>query len=114
MTAISELKKQKDQNTKDKDKKESVVMSGQFHTLVMFSSRDRDNDKHGGENCAIYFTGGWWYNACTRAHLTGLHTDFRTTIDTYKQIRWHDGGDRGESYDSRKEATIMLVPKGEY
>ena len=99
--------------TQYKSETVTLSLSEQVHTFVMFPPRDRDNDNH-GDNCAVWFTGGWWYNQCTRAHLTGMHTSFRTTIDTFKQIRWHDGGDRGDSHDSWKEATIMLVPKGEF
>ena len=37
--------------------------------------RDKDQDKlMGGSNCAKLRTGGWWYEWCGDAHLTGQHT----------------------------------------
>ena len=54
-------------------------------------------------------TGGWWYFGCTRVHLTGLHTEERTTVD-HKEIYYYDGGERtgGSGFDSWKEATVTI------
>ncbi|KAM8727450.1 angiopoietin-related protein 3-like [Acanthopagrus schlegelii] len=43
------------------------------HTGMMFSTKDRDNDKHPGSNCAHNYTGGWWFNACGDANLNGRY-----------------------------------------
>lgn len=37
---------------------------------MQFSTFDVDNDKR-YSNCAADFLGGWWFNACHTAYLTG-------------------------------------------
>merc|ERR1712126_272106 len=80
---------------------------------MKFSTKDLDQDNRGDRHCAMWNTGGWWYNKCGSAHLTGLHTANRTTIDAWRQIFYRHGGNRdGEanSFDSWKEAEMTLVP----
>ena len=38
---------------------------------MMFSTWDKENDKDPTKNCAIALRSGWWYNACSNAHLNG-------------------------------------------
>ena len=38
---------------------------------MQFSTIDRDNDKSNGKDCASLANGGWWFNACQEACLTG-------------------------------------------
>jgi len=74
---------------------------------MKFSTKDRDQDRSPG-NCAQMYTGGWWYNHCTSAHLTGMHTETRSQIGS-KQIFYYYGGERGTGYDSWAEAEMLLL-----
>jgi len=75
-----------------------------------FSTRDRDQYRWSDYHCAKRLTGGWWYAWCTNVHITGQHTDRRTTISGDKQIYYYHGGERGDTKDSWAEAEMVLVP----
>lgn len=38
---------------------------------MSFSTFDQDNDLFTALNCAAWFGGGWWFNACHLAFLNG-------------------------------------------
>jgi len=42
-----------------------------YHDGLMFSTYDRDNDRHSTYNCAALYGGGFWYNNC--AHGCGFY-----------------------------------------
>ncbi|XP_050319695.1 ryncolin-2-like isoform X6 [Bactrocera neohumeralis] len=42
------------------------------HRGSKFSTKDSDNDKSIG-NCAVIFTGAWWYRKCQHSHLNGVY-----------------------------------------
>ena len=56
-----------------------------YHNLMKFSTKDNDNDLDGGNhNCAISYTGAWWYASCHLSNLNGKYGD-----DIYgKGINW--------------------------
>ncbi|KAH8345552.1 hypothetical protein KR084_008962, partial [Drosophila pseudotakahashii] len=35
-----------------------------IHVGMMFSTKDRKNDLDSSRNCAVAFTGAWWYYKC--------------------------------------------------
>ena len=44
-----------------------------IHNGRKFSTRDNDNDSYPSLNCAQYYNGAWWFNACFHSHLNGLY-----------------------------------------
>ena len=43
------------------------------HNNQPFTTKDRDNDGSTTINCAVYFTGAWWYNSCYHSNLNGKY-----------------------------------------
>ena len=44
-----------------------------YHNNNAFSTYDKDNDAHGGHNCALVYTAGWWYKSCHNSNLNGAY-----------------------------------------
>ena len=44
-----------------------------YHNNMAFSTKDRDNDRWSGTNCAVRFTGAWWYDDCSYSNLIGKY-----------------------------------------
>ena len=61
-----------------------------FHNSMAFSTKDRDNDWNRGgyssNNCAVEFTGAWWYNDCYNSHLNGQYLGNKTDV---QGVRWN-------------------------
>ena len=60
------------------------------HDGSKFSTKDNDNDSHGG-NCATNFRGAWWYYYCYRTNLNGLYDDSGN-----QGIVWYPWNNRAE------------------
>ena len=56
-----------------------------YHNNMAFSTKDRDNDRHGG-NCAVICTGAWWYNSCVHSNMNGQYLGKKSDN---RAIRWH-------------------------
>ena len=53
-----------------------------YHNLQKFSTKDNDNDQNSG-NCAVTYSGAWWYNNCHYSNLNGLYTG-----QSLKVVHW--------------------------
>ena len=54
-----------------------------------FSTKDRDNDGAGHFDCAVYYTGAWWYKDCLYSNLNGKYLGKMSKND-YGGVVWHD------------------------
>ncbi|XP_067399369.1 ryncolin-1-like isoform X2 [Emydura macquarii macquarii] len=63
------------------------------HNGLVFSTRDKDHDTHGG-SCALLHKGGWWYSQCHSSNLNGLylkgeHTSYANGINWFAGKGYH-------------------------
>ncbi|KAL9967656.1 hypothetical protein ACROYT_G025936 [Oculina patagonica] len=50
---------------------DSITSSPSLNNMA-FSTKDRDNDRS-GSNCAVSYTGAWWYHGCHWSNLNGQY-----------------------------------------
>lgn len=43
------------------------------HNLKFFTTPDRDNDRYPSGNCGLYYSSGWWFDACLSAKIGRAH-----------------------------------------
>ncbi|CAH3043477.1 unnamed protein product [Porites lobata] len=79
-----------------------------WHSGMQFTTRDRDHDKSTDGNCAQFYKGAWWYNACLSSNLNGVyyHRQQTTYADGVNWKTW------GGLYYSASRAEMKLRPTG--
>ena len=58
------------------------------HNEMNFTTKDSDNDKCSGSNCALLYgptksSGGWWYKSCWQVNLNNYYNH-----NIYLNNRW--------------------------
>ncbi len=71
-----------------------------------FTTYDRDNDNHGGSNCADNYQGAWWYYACGVSNLNGRYLG--ETGYSHTGMYWYHWK---YSLQSLRSSTMMMRPR---
>ncbi|XP_020608578.1 microfibril-associated glycoprotein 4-like isoform X1 [Orbicella faveolata] len=76
-----------------------------YHRGYPFTTTDQDNDSY-SNNCAVFYKGAWWYNACHASNLNGLyyHGKHSSYADGVNWRHW-----KGLNY-SAKRAEMKIRP----
>nr|XP_055048554.1 LOW QUALITY PROTEIN: uncharacterized protein fgl2b [Misgurnus anguillicaudatus] len=62
------------------------------HDQKLFTTPDRDNDLYPSGNCGVYYSSGWWFDACMSANLNGhyYHTKYKGVRNGIFWGTWHN------------------------
>lgn len=74
------------------------------HNGMKFSTKDDDNDKD-KSNCAVKYTGAFWYNKCHHANLMGQYFGKEEKHETATGIHWRSF----KGLDTSLKSARMLV-----
>ncbi|XP_031565514.1 ryncolin-1-like isoform X1 [Actinia tenebrosa] len=74
-----------------------------YHRGMAFTTKDRDNDAKSG-NCAVNYTGAWWYKSCHYSNLNGLYHHGKNRADGVAWYHWKN------NYYSAKRAEMKIRP----
>jgi len=73
---------------------------------MAFSTKDRDNDKDSGRNCALQNNkGAWWYKDCAYSNLNGLYLHGKISVGGMTWYHWKT------SFYSVKRSEMKIRPK---
>lgn len=85
------------------------------HDLKFFTTPDRDNDRYPSGNCGLYYSSGWWFDACLSANLNGkyYHQKYRGVRNGIFWGTWPGISEAqpGGYKSSFKEVKMMIRPK---
>ena len=56
-----------------------------LHNNMAFTTKDKDSDRWSSGNCAVLWTGAWWYNDC---HKTNLNGEYLGDKSDYRGVAW--------------------------
>ena len=63
--------------------------------MMKFTTKDKDNDVHSTFNCALRYSGAWWFKYCFHVHLNGPYSR-SSSVSTWHGIIWN--GFKGNQY----------------
>ncbi|XP_017835500.1 ryncolin-4-like [Drosophila busckii] len=80
-----------------------------YHKNMKFSTYDKDNDLAYATNCAVNFTGAWWYKNCHESNLNGLFLEGDYSLDQFgRGTSWYSW--KGHFY-GYKYIQMMIRPR---
>ncbi|XP_006882736.1 PREDICTED: fibroleukin [Elephantulus edwardii] len=85
------------------------------HDMKFFTTPDRDNDRYPSGNCGLFYSSGWWFDACMSANLNGkyYHQKYKGVRNGIFWGTWpgmNDAHPSGYKF-SFKETKMMIRPK---
>ncbi|XP_046861286.1 techylectin-5B-like [Xenia sp. Carnegie-2017] len=75
-----------------------------YHKGMAFTTKDSDNDKYRGGNCATNYKGAWWYKDCYDSNLNGHY--YSGNQKKYKGVNWY----HWKVYKSLKFTEMKIKP----
>ncbi|XP_043210092.1 angiopoietin-related protein 7-like [Amphibalanus amphitrite] len=82
--------------------------SMKYHFGQKFSTRDKDQDKYSGKNCAQLRESGWWFGSCHYVNLNGVHLSGENNDSNWRGVVWEAW--RGYRY-SLKNTEMKIRPQ---
>ena len=75
-----------------------------YYNERSFTTKDQDNDRKSGANCAQVRTGAWWYNSCAWSNLNGKYLGNTVNWDGINWYHWKNNS------LSLKRSVMMVRP----
>ena len=75
-----------------------------YYNERSFTTKDQDNDRKSGANCAQVRTGAWWYKSCAWSNLNGKYLGNTVNWDGINWYHWKNNS------LSLKRSVMMVRP----